>query len=813
MNRLKISPTILTGIYVALVAVIAFILRVCFSYSDIFKGDWIKYASADAYYHMRLVDLAAINYPHLQGFDLYNIFPGGVGIAGTSMWVRFMASIASLFGIIDPSPRAIDIVGVFTPPVLAAFTVVIVYFIGKELIGKWGGILSAILLAIIPGEFFSRTKLGFTDYHCFEIFLTSLFILFILLALRAARENKLDLGSLLKRDWTAIRKPAIFSGLAGFTFFIYSLSWSGAPLFIFITFTFILVQFIIDHFRKQNVDYLGITAGITFLLPLILMLFVSSGGIVTFSLLVAFVGSIGITAVSRLMTARKLKPLYFPIALVLLAGAGFGIIYLISPTITSSMVQSFAIFNPQGASLTTIEMQPLISSTYGNAWAVVWNNYNTTFFLAWISLALLVYFTVKKGDYRYTLFLVWSIIILIANLAQRRFGYYYGVNVALLVGYLTWIAVDFARSRIFTERLKQAVAKSKEIRRKALKNKRTTSMTIPYTVMTFVVIVVFFIGYFWSIEPTMDAASRVPYAPSDAWCTVLTWMKDNTPEPFGDPDAYYEHHEKEDYLSYSQILEKYPDETGNPLYYKDLDVYYPYPDSAYGVLSWWDYGYWITRIAHRIPHANPSQNPRAIKDVAEFFISQNETAAVTVTDRLQTGYVIIDYETAYVNPNTGSGKFWAMVTWSDLEVTDYFDVFLVQDSEDTTRYNQRILFFPEYYRSMAVRMYNFSCEAFTPESITVIGYTIQQDQAGNSYKVVQDVKGFTTIEDAEAFMAGQAELEDNTTSYKIIGVDPMESGVPLERLEHFELEYDSPQNLGLNTDNHTGQVRLFKYVE
>jgi len=30
-------------------------------------------------------------------------------------------------------------------------------------------------------------------------------------------------------------------------------------------------------------------------------------------------------------------------------------------------------------------------------------------------------------------------------------------------------------------------------------------------------------------------------------------------------------------------------------------------EGEYGVLSWWDYGHWITTIGERIPNANPFQ--------------------------------------------------------------------------------------------------------------------------------------------------------------------------------------------------------------
>jgi oligosaccharyl transferase (archaeosortase A-associated) len=807
VSKFKISPAFLTAIFVAIIAVAAFLLRVCFSYDLIFSN-WIKFASADTYYNMHLVDIAAKNFPNLSTFDPYLLYPGGSAISGGNMFMRVMAAIASLFGIVTPSQHTIDLVGVFTPPVVAALAVIVVFFIGKELFGKWGGILSAVILAILPGEFLSRSKLGFTDYHCFEVLLTSLFILFIILALKAAKNNELKFGDLLKRNWAAIRKPVIYSLVAGLVFITYALTWQGAPLFLFIVFAFLVVQYVIDHIRKQNTDYLTIVSAIMFMFALIWLLLCKFNNIVIASLAVALISCIGMGILSRFMAARKLKPALFPASLLVLAGAGFGIFYLLFNSVAKVMLESFVLFNPSGTQLTTIEMQPLISSTYGNPFTVVWNNYNTTFFLAFAAMAILIYVVIKKGSFDKTLLLVWSVIILIANLAQRRFGYYYGVNVALLTGYIAWLVIDFTRSRVFTEKLKQAIAKTKELKGKRLRRRENPSLTVPYTVMSLVMVIVFFTAYFWSIEPAIDAASRIPYAPSDAWCSTLTWMKDNTPDPFEGSDVYDEIDKSGKYLSYSDILTAYPDTTNNTGYYKSLDVYYPYPDTAYGVLSWWDYGYWITRIAHRIPNANPGQDPRAIKDVAAFFTAQNEETAKAIGDRLDSEYVVIDYETAYIEPGTMGGKFWAVITWAGLNVSDFFELYLMADAEDNTRLIQRPLFYPEYYRSMAVRMYNFDCEAVTPSGIWVIKYDERKDQDENVFKVISDAQQHATYQEAVDFIASQTE-----GNYRIVSSDPMVPCTPLESLEHYKLEYGSEQTLSLTTSDNTSAVKIFKYIE
>ncbi|UCC17729.1 MAG: oligosaccharyl transferase, archaeosortase A system-associated, partial [Dehalococcoidales bacterium] len=719
-----------------------------------------------------------------------------------------LASLSSLFGLVTPSQHTIDLVGVFTPPALAALSVIVVYFIGRELIGRWGGVFAATLLAILPGEFLSRTKLGFADYHCFEVFLTSLLILFIILALKAARNNDLSFSQFRNLDWAALRKPLIYSARAGITLAMFGLTWSGAPMFTFILFVFLFSQYIIDHLKNRSTEYLSMVGMITFLVGFLVVLPGTVSTIVPVSSLIGSVGCIALGILSWFMARKNWKSVYFPVTAIVMGAAGFGLFYLVFPDIVRMMLARFSIFMPEGAQLTTIEMQPLISASYGNAFAIVWNNYNTTFFIAIISMLVLLYYLYKQGKFETTLFLVWSIIILISNLSQRRFGYYYSVNLALLTGYLSWLVIDYARAHVFTEKVKQAIERAKNVKRKAVRKQQGNPLIAPYSVMAMVIIVVFFTGYFWSIGPAIDASKRVPYAPSDAWCGALDWMRENTPEPFGDPDEYYALVQSDTYVPYSSILARYPNTTNSTDYYKELDVYYPYPDTAYGVLSWWDYGYWITRMAHRLPTANPSQDPRAIRDMSAFFTAQDEETANKVIEKVDGEYIIIDYETAYVNPNNASGKFWAIITWGGMPVSDFFDMYLVTHPEDQTKLIQRPLYYPEYFRSMAVRLYNFDCQAVNSTAIWVIGYEEREDDAGNFFKLVTEAKQYTSYEEAEEFISGQ-----ETGNYRIVSNDPMVPCIPLEELDNYELVHASEQGLQLTSGNLTPQVKVFQYKQ
>ena len=194
--------------------------------------------------------------------------------------------------------------------------------------------------------------------------------------------------------------------------------------------------------------------------------------------------------------------------------------------------------------------------------------------------------------------------------------------------------------------------------------------------------------------------------------------------------------------------------------------------------------------------------------MAAFFTAQNEETADKVIKKVDGKYVIIDYETAYVNPNNASGKFWAIITWGGMQVADFFDLYLITNSEDQTQLIQRPLYYPEYFQSMAVRMYNFDCQAVNATSIWVIGYEERQNEAGGIFKLVTEAKQYSSYEEANEFVAAQ-----ETGNYRIVSNNPMASCIPLEALDSYELVHASEQGLQLTSGNLTPQVKIFEYTE
>ena len=66
--------------------------------------------------------------------------------------------------------------GAYLPAILGALVPIPVYFIGKELFGSRAGLISAALIAILPGQYLVRTLLGSTDHHAMEILFSTLII-------------------------------------------------------------------------------------------------------------------------------------------------------------------------------------------------------------------------------------------------------------------------------------------------------------------------------------------------------------------------------------------------------------------------------------------------------------------------------------------------------------------------------------------------------------------------------------------------------------------------------------------------------------
>lgn len=841
----RLSPGLIAGLFVALFFSVSLFIRTYLPYDQVFVGEWVKFTSIDAYIHMRLVDSIVHNFPVLTNFDPYLLYPFGLNIDNIHFFDWLLAGIIWVIGLGSPTQHTIDVVSVYFPAVLAALTVIPVYFIGKELFERWVGVMAAGLIAIMPGEYLGRSILGFTDHHVAETLFTTLTMMFLIMAVKRAQESGLTVRHLRDRDWKVIRKPVIYSAIAGLSLGIYLVTWIGGLLFVFIILLYLFIQFIIDHLKRNSTDYLLPAGTIPFFIAFIIyVLFVggtftleSSSVMPWLALLIAAVTPIMLQLISSKYAQKKIRPYYYPVTLL---GAGIVLLAIVALVAPAYIRYGFDIFNPFGVR-TILEMQPILAPSGQFTLDLIWGNFTTGFFLTVGLLLFWIFYKIafrrQTGDAGVNLLLIWSLVILLATIGQRRFAYYLAVNVALLSGYLCWqffkinrdihpktiylnlavaitaliflvfysgiapvivaLLVALLIAYIFWQflqaldilKISSPTAEPQIKARRREKAPAGRNFALYYANIAVVIIIIFLLAFSPNLKPTIAVASGARFAPSNAWVGSLAWMKENTPEPFGDPDFYYQTYE--------------PPLPGEG---------YDYPDSVYAVMAWVDYGYWITRIAHRPVNLTPG--PGGFH-VARLFLSQDENSSEgiewhtrwekatipesQIIDKMGARYIMLDSQTT-------TSKIWALINWAKQEMPTYFDTYFLPQKDGNLA--PATLFHPEYYRSLAVRLYNFDGQAVTPTETIVIAYEERPFQYGGTVKLVTGYESFPSYEEAEEYLSGQ-----ESGHFQIVGDSAFISPVPLEGIKHYKLVYQSPESEAVAGVGNVPAVKIFEYVE
>jgi dolichyl-diphosphooligosaccharide--protein glycosyltransferase len=341
VTGIRFSPGLIAGIILALLCLLALFIRVFFPYEQVFGGELIKFTGVDAYFQMRLVDSIIYNFPQFSNFDPYSLYPSGIRIENFPFFNWLLASIIWLISLGSPTQHTIDVVGVYFPAVLATLTLIPVYVIGKELFSHRAGLLAAALLAVIPGEFMGRSILGFTDHHVAEILFTTTAIMFLVMAVKVSQERGLTFSQIRHWEWTTVAKPIVYSLLCGVFLGMYLITWIGGLFFVFIFAAFFVVQFFVDHLRRQSTDYLAIISVTIFFIAMIIYSLVwHEASYLPFTLVplgAAVLTFILLNVISRWMASRGMKPAYYPLSLI---GAGLvvGIILYFASGFASMML-------------------------------------------------------------------------------------------------------------------------------------------------------------------------------------------------------------------------------------------------------------------------------------------------------------------------------------------------------------------------------------------------------------------------------------------------------------------------------------------
>jgi Uncharacterized membrane protein, required for N-linked glycosylation len=171
-----------------------------------------------------------------------------------------------------------------------------------------------------------------------------------------------------------------------------------------------------------------------------------------------------------------------------------------------------------------------------------------------------------------------------------------------------------------------------------------------------------------SIGTAVPVSEALAYSTTPSyWIDASEWLEENTPDTG---------------LDYLKIYDKEG---------------FSYPEESYGVLSWWDYGHFITAIGKRIPVANPFQaGVSGPLGVAQILVEQDESVVTEKLDTLDTRYVMTDGLMA-------NNIFPAIAVWADgvKQNAPYNYIFYQQNAngmlEPTRAYS------PDYYNTLVVK--------------------------------------------------------------------------------------------------------------
>ena len=144
--------------------------------------------------------------------------------------------------------------------------------------------------------------------------------------------------------------------------------------------------------------------------------------------------------------------------------------------------------------------------------------------------------------------------------------------------------------------------------------------------------------------------------------------------------------------------------------------------------------------------------------------------------------------------------FPPMVTWVGKELSQFCDIYY-QNVNGVLK--PVTLYYPDYYRTMTVRLFSFGGEEVIPANSTlVISFTVQ-----SGHRVIQTSQMFRTYGEAEAFISQQ-----KSTNYLIVGTSPFISPVPLEKLSNYKQVYQSDVIVARDTAGKTfPSLRIFQY--
>jgi len=655
-------------IAVLLSVALAFAFRVVPARDAVFTPHGVSFQEPDAWYHMRTVHNLMAHFPKRSGFDPYSVYPGGAAVVTGPFWDYLLGSVAWVAGAGSPSGDTIDRVGAWLPAILGCLLPVPVFLLSRRLFGSVAGMLSAFWVAIIPGTFLWITHLGMADHHAIETFTS--FLSLTLLCTAPEMEGR--------RKW-------LFAILAGVALAAY-LETRAAGVF---------VPAIFAVASVFSLALAPLAAAAVATCCLLMLPFGSASPWAEYTRL-ALIASLALTLPLALLNSLRAKrnwsrrTIYGVAAIVALGAAGC--LELAFPSRIQGLARIVRIYlgGSHGSQLArqVVELQPLWKAAPGGLASLI-NQFGVAWAFAIPGLAILIAGVWRNRRPSVTLFTVWSLTMISGVIWQLRMGAYAGIVVAILAG-------------VFTARLIHAIPEN---------------ATALRTVTAGAVVL---LALFYAL-PAGFAQTHPEQGPDRDWMASLEWLHRNTPEPMGNPAAWYR---------------LWPRLTPGSEF--------AWPASAYSVIAQWDRGSWISGVAHRIPAANGELT--GAEATSRFLVETDPQRALEAARDMNARYAVI-------GPGAITGQLPAIVAMAGGKIDRYSRLVFVR-LEGGQKAQLRV-YFPDFYSSMAARLYLFGGQRFDTAAKGVQVFLPQPEfsDSGSLLGEVNEVRNFPSAADARTWIA------------------------------------------------------------
>ena len=488
------------------------------------------------------------------------------------------------------------------PPVVGVFSVLVMYFLGKDMGGRTVGLLSALFLALEP-SIVERTSLGFFDTQTPG---TIGLILFVFLFLRSIDNNR------------SLRASILYSLSAAGALAYFIAGWGGAYYMIDMTVLFVFVVVLLKRYNQKLLLSYSITFGlalyISAIVPYLGLKYLTSGAVIPVAggfvlLLIAELLRNNLTLRSKIMISIT--------SLIVIVG-GFSALYLTGFITGSGLQGKFStVLNP------FIRATSPIINSVAEQQITAWGNIYIEFGVSILFFLIGFYFILKNPTNRNIFLTVFAVTALFFAASMIRLLAIFAPAFVIIAG----IGILGIIQPFYTllKEVPHNLAKTK--RRMARVSKEYSGVAI---FLIFLILVTCFAfspqtsGVPRSINsaftPTAISSATLPIggsglsSPVTAWIEALSYVKDSVP--------------------------------ANSV-----------------VVAWWDYGDWLTNLGNVTTLCdNTTYNTTQIENVG-FIMMGNENQSLQMLSTYNNyhnpglvNYVVV-YSVLQVSQPSGSSGY------------------------------------------------------------------------------------------------------------------------------------------------------------